>query len=65
MTLRKQGTTPSSVVVSSSVYLCEKCGHVEMSSYGVSGTKVCPKCDEPMVLRSSHTGTPEEATAEN
>ena len=62
MTLLKNGTTPSSVVVSSAVYLCEKCGHVEMSR-NIGEAKTCPTCQISMVLRSSHS-EPQEANSE-
>ena len=64
MTLLKRGTTSSSVVVSSSVYLCEKCGHVEMS-HDIGSSKTCPTCQVPMVLRSSHSGSLEDANTVN
>lgn len=52
MTLIKRGTCSSAVVVSSSVYVCSKCGHTEMAS-NTNEPKNCPKCDAAMTIVNS------------
>ena len=49
----KTGTSDSAVVVSSSVYVCEKCGHTEIARNSNKSSKECPKCQSNMNLVSS------------
>jgi len=63
MTMFKKGTCDSLVVVSSSVYTCEKCGHVEIVEDDKEETRQCPKCSSSMKIISAHaeeTKTPLE-----
>jgi len=56
MTLYKEGTCDSSIVVSSSVYSCTSCGHTEIVDGSADAEKNCPKCNAPMRLISSQAG---------
>ena len=49
----KKGISDSTVVVSSSVYVCEKCGHTEIARNSNESSKECPKCQANMNLVSS------------
>lgn len=54
MPMVKRGSCQSAIVVSSSVYTCEKCGHMEVvkDSISTDTDKVCPKCQNTMKLIS-------------
>jgi len=54
MTINKRGTCSSSVVISSAVYVCKKCGHTIIVKNDENGSQKCPKCDELMELVSSN-----------
>jgi len=56
MSIIKRGTSDSIVVISSSVYVCNSCGHTEMTKDDI-GTKECPKCHSEMKLVSSSAET--------
>lgn len=56
MSIIKRGTSDSLIVVSSSVYVCNSCGHTEMAK-DENGTKECPKCHCEMRLVSSSAET--------
>lgn len=58
MPLYKRGTCGSSVVVSSSVYACNDCGHTEILRDASSKEKKCPKCSSMMQLISSQAEMP-------
>jgi Zn finger protein HypA/HybF involved in hydrogenase expression len=51
MPIVKKGKCDSSVVSSSTIYVCNDCGHTEMANS--SESKKCPKCEVNMVLVSS------------
>ena len=53
MTLFKQGTCDSSVVVSSSVYACTNCDYTEIVRNNSGEDKECPKCHSKMRIISS------------
>lgn len=55
MTLFKKGTCSSKALISSFVYVCNKCGHTQMAKTASSEEKECPKCHSKMELISSHT----------
>lgn len=52
MSILKRGTCDSSVVSSSSLYVCNSCGHTEMAKSGAPSKK-CPKCEDNMDVVSS------------
>ena len=58
MTLLKKGTCETTIVVSSAVFACEKCGHVEVvkGDDDMMTPKECPKCQSIMKLISSQAG---------
>jgi rubrerythrin len=61
MSIIKSGTIKSTVIVSSSVYSCNKCGHTEIADNSFMVGKKCPKCNENMEIISSQTESlPEE-----
>lgn len=55
MSIIKRGTVDSSIVVSSSVYSCNNCGHTEIVKRASRRSKKCPKCQEDMQIMSSQT----------
>jgi len=48
MSIIKRGRCDSKVVTSSSVYVCDQCGHTEMG--GTKKSKKCTKCEGRMYL---------------
>jgi len=56
MTLYKKGTESSSVIISSSVFVCPSCGHTEIEKENF-GSRECPKCQTQMKFTSSQTGS--------
>jgi len=57
MAFIKKGTVSSVIVISSSVYTCDKCDHVEVvKGEIIDGGKKCPKCEGEMQLISTSTG---------
>lgn len=63
MTMFKKSTCPSSVTVSSKVYVCDGCGHTEMATSASSGTKECPKCHSKMSM--IYSSCEEETSSDN
>jgi len=61
MSLLKKGTCETSIVISSAVYACEKCGHIEVvkGDDDMMTPKECPKCQSIMKLISSQAGLAE------
>lgn len=57
MSMIKRGTSEVPIIVSSSVYLCHRCGHTEIARDVNDTTKECPKCKSSMELVSSTTST--------
>jgi len=55
MSIIKRGTVDSSIIVSSSVYSCSKCGHTEIVKRASKRSKKCPKCQEDMQIISTQT----------
>ena len=55
MPLYKKGTCPSSIVVSSTVYVCSSCEYTEIVKGDPSMEKRCPKCDSQMKIVSSQS----------
>ena len=53
MTILKSGTCHSSVTISSTVYVCNSCGHTELSKTEQSIDRKCPKCGAQMSMVSS------------
>jgi hypothetical protein len=53
MSIRKKGTCSGSPVVSSSVLVCNSCGHTEIVTGDMDTLKECPKCKSTMSLVSS------------
>jgi len=57
MAFIKKGTVSSVIVISTSVYTCDKCDHVEVVKGEIlDGGKKCPKCEGEMQLISTSTG---------
>lgn len=57
MALFKKGTCSSRTLISSFVYVCNKCGHTKMAKTEENEEQECPKCHSKMELVSSHTET--------
>jgi len=53
MSIRKTGTCSSSVIVSSSVYVCNGCSYTEIVKGDIEENKECPKCKTKMEIVSS------------
>ena len=60
---KKTGTISSNVIISSMVYACTNCDHTEVITGDVEKTKTCPKCQDKMVLISSHVEKSDESTS--
>lgn len=60
MSMIKRGTHDTAVIVSSSVYTCESCGHMEVVQDDEDGPQECSKCSSSMKRISSHGATQEE-----
>ena len=60
MPLIKKGTCESSVVVSSMVFTCADCGHMEVVKDAAPSEKSCPKCGCQMKMISSSGETSDE-----
>jgi len=66
MTICKKGSCHSSVIISSSIYSCDSCGHTEMAQGDIEEGKECPKCHSTMRIISSHAEVAEDsATSDN
>jgi len=48
MSMIKRATSREKVVVSSLVYICDKCGYTEMGTSSRKKSKKCPECGEKM-----------------
>jgi rubrerythrin len=55
MSLFKKGTCHSSVVISSTVYVCPSCGHTTVIRDNDNCTQECPKCNTRMNMVSSNS----------
>lgn len=64
MTLYKKGTYASSVIVSSSVYLCGSCGYSNVYK-DTSDEKKCPHCGTILHIISSHAAGNERKESAN
>ena len=53
MSMIKRGTSDSTVVVASAVYMCSACGHTEMAEGDPVEGKECPTCHVKMTVVSA------------
>jgi rubrerythrin len=59
MSMIKRGTSSTSVVISSSVYVCPSCGHTEMAEGDIDNSKACPVCKTVMTPVSAQAAQAE------
>jgi len=50
--IKKSNYTKSKITISSTVYVCNECGHTEIVKK-ISSKKKCPKCNANMTIISS------------